>query len=67
MLIPLATPEFKLPSWMQPKGGFLKGGAITTEDSIRQNHRNNDQKSLLPSFTMAAAAFPCKGFRGFSR
>ena len=67
MWIPLATPEFKLPSWMQPKGDFLKGGAIATEDSIRQNHRNKDQISLVPSFTIGAAAFPFKGFRGFSR
>ena len=52
---------------MQPKGGFLKGGAVATEDSLRQNNRHGqNQKSLLPSFTMAAA-FPFKGFRGFSR
>ena len=50
---------------MQPKGGFLKGGATATEDSIRRNNHNG-QKSLLPSFTIAAA-FPFKGFRGFSR
>ena len=45
----LSGPEFKLPSWMKPKGGFMKGGATITDTmEIDINQKQLQQQRPLP-------------------